>query len=101
MAQRTFWRWINAPAIGLILAYRICLSPLLGGHCRFRPTCSVYALEAYRSRDPLRASWLVLRRLLRCHPWGGSGYDPVPTVGAGAVPEGTAAGDGASEKGAD
>ncbi len=75
---RTLWRWVNLPAIGLIWAYRFTLSPVLGGHCRFMPTCSRYALEAYRTRNPFTASYLVLWRLLRCHPLGGSGYDPVP-----------------------
>ena len=46
--------------------------------CRFTPTCSQYALEALRKYGPLKGGWLALRRLARCHPWGGSGYDPVP-----------------------
>ncbi|MCA9310820.1 MAG: membrane protein insertion efficiency factor YidD [Phycisphaerales bacterium] len=94
MHEPSAWRWINAPAIGAIHVYRICLSPLLGGQCRFHPTCSAYALEAYRSRDPVRASWLVVRRLLRCHPWGGAGHDPVPPV---RPQRGTAADPGASD----
>lgn len=62
----------------MIYAYRVTLGPLLGGQCRFLPTCSQYALDAYRAHNPLRATWLTLRRLGRCHPLGGSGYDPVP-----------------------
>jgi len=58
--------------------YRGCISPMLPPSCRFTPTCSQYALEALKKHGPLRGSWLTLRRLLRCHPWGGSGYDPVP-----------------------
>jgi len=58
--------------------YRCCISPMLPPSCRFTPTCSQYALEALKKHGPLRGSWLTLRRLLRCHPWGGSGYDPVP-----------------------
>jgi hypothetical protein len=86
-SSRTIWRWINLPAVLLLVAYRATLSPLLGGHCRFVPTCSVYALEAYRTRNPLYASYLTAKRLLRCHPFGGSGYDPVPP-GAGETERG-------------
>lgn len=72
------WRWVNLPFIALLWLYRLVLGPLMGGKCRFVPTCSRYALDAYRAHDPLRATWLTGRRLLRCHPWGGGGYDPVP-----------------------
>lgn len=58
--------------------YQLCISPLLPPACRFTPTCSQYAIEALRKHGPFRGSWLALRRILRCHPWGGSGYDPVP-----------------------
>lgn len=58
--------------------YRYCISPMLPPSCRFTPTCSAYAIEALRKHGPLKGSWLTLKRLLRCHPWGGSGYDPVP-----------------------
>lgn len=61
-----------------IRLYRACISPLLPPSCRFTPTCSQYAIEALRKHGPLRGLWLTVRRLLRCHPWGGSGYDPVP-----------------------
>lgn len=63
---------------GAILAYRFGLSPVLGPHCRFTPTCSAYAEEAIRRHGPLRGSGLALRRIVRCHPWGATGYDPVP-----------------------
>ena len=66
-----------------IRAYRLLLSPWVGHGCRFQPTCSVYALEALERHGAARGLWLTLRRLGRCHPWGGSGYDPVP----GADPE--------------
>ncbi len=69
---------IVAPFIFLIRFYQICISPLKPPTCRFTPTCSQYALEAFRKYGPLKGFWLTLRRLLRCHPWGGSGYDPVP-----------------------
>ena len=64
---------------GLVAAYRYTLSPLVGGHCRYCPTCSEYAMEAIARHGGRRGGWLTLRRLLRCHPWGGSGLDPVPT----------------------
>ena len=58
--------------------YRCCISPLTPPSCRYTPTCSEYAIQALRKHGPLRGMWLALRRILRCHPWGGSGYDPVP-----------------------
>lgn len=66
------------PCVFLIRVYQATLSPWLGGHCRFEPTCSRYAIEAYRHFGPARGTFLTIRRLLRCHPFGGSGYDPVP-----------------------
>lgn len=59
--------------------YQWCLKPLLGPRCRYLPTCSDYAIEAVRAHGAIRGSWLALRRLLRCHPFGGHGYDPVPS----------------------
>jgi hypothetical protein len=59
-------------------AYKLTLSPLIGRTCRFQPTCSQYAADALLGHGPLRGSWLAARRLCRCHPWGGSGYDPAP-----------------------
>lgn len=68
-----------APFVFLIRFYQICLSPLKGGpSCRFTPTCSQYALEAFRKYGPFKGLYLSVRRILRCHPWGGHGYDPVP-----------------------
>jgi putative membrane protein insertion efficiency factor len=69
---------ISLPFIVLIRAYQIVLGPVLGGRCRFSPTCSEYALEAYRVHNPVRATWLAVWRILRCNPFGGHGYDPVP-----------------------
>ena len=64
--------------LALIAFYRTCLSPLLPPACRYTPTCSQYAREAILKHGPFRGGWLALRRILRCHPFGGSGYDPVP-----------------------
>jgi len=61
-----------------IRAYRYALSPLMGANCRFHPTCSAYAEEAVQRHGALHGGYLATRRILRCHPWGGSGYDPVP-----------------------
>jgi uncharacterized protein len=63
---------------GLIRSYQLLVSPLLPAACRYLPTCSEYAQEAIERHGVLAGSWLALCRLARCHPWGGSGYDPVP-----------------------
>ena len=62
----------------LIFFYQKCISPLKPPSCRFTPTCSQYAVEAIRKHGPLKGLYLAIKRILRCHPWGGSGYDPVP-----------------------
>jgi putative membrane protein insertion efficiency factor len=62
----------------MIEAYRVTLSPLVGGYCRYLPTCSVYAQEAIRRHGARRGSRLALGRLLRCHPFHPGGHDPVP-----------------------
>lgn len=61
-----------------IRAYQLLLSPLCTGSCRYLPSCSEYAMEAVETHGAIRGGWLTLRRLLRCHPLGGAGYDPVP-----------------------
>lgn len=66
-----------------VRAYRLVLSPYVGHGCRYQPTCSAYALDALSRHGALKGGWLTLRRISRCHPLGGSGYDPVP----GADPE--------------
>ena len=63
---------------GMIRAYQLLLSPVLPPSCRFLPSCSDYAAEAIARHGALRGGALAAKRLLRCHPWGGSGYDPVP-----------------------
>lgn len=71
-------RLLARPLIALVRLYRAALSPWLGSNCRFQPTCSSYAIEALEVHGALKGSWLAARRIARCHPWGGSGYDPVP-----------------------
>ncbi|MFR9602769.1 MAG: membrane protein insertion efficiency factor YidD [Rikenellaceae bacterium] len=66
------------PLVILVLFYRYCISPFTPPSCRFTPTCSQYALEALRKYGLFKGSWLTLKRICRCHPWGGSGHDPVP-----------------------
>ncbi|HPE40422.1 MAG TPA: membrane protein insertion efficiency factor YidD [Bacteroidales bacterium] len=62
----------------VIKIYQIFLSPLMGRSCRFTPTCSSYGIEAIQKHGPVKGGWLTLKRIIRCNPWGGSGYDPVP-----------------------
>jgi hypothetical protein len=62
----------------LVRGYRLVLRPIIPASCRFTPSCSEYALESLSRHGAGRGSWLTLRRLLRCQPWGGFGYDPVP-----------------------
>ena len=69
---------VNAVLQGLIRLYQLFVSPLLPPGCRYLPTCSAYAAEAIARHGAVQGGWLALRRLLRCHPWGGSGFDPVP-----------------------
>ena len=61
-----------------IKLYQILLSPLLGQSCRYHPTCSQYRIEAIEKYGPIKGIWLGTKRIARCHPWGGSGHDPVP-----------------------
>lgn len=61
-----------------VRAYRLVFSPWVGMNCRYDPTCSAYAMEALEKHGAIKGAWLTLRRLLRCHPWGGAGVDDVP-----------------------
>jgi len=65
---------------GMFRAYQLLVAPILGPSCRYYPSCSNYAAEAVARHGPARGSYFAVRRLLRCHPWGGSGYDPVPPL---------------------
>lgn len=76
--------------------YRYFLSPLLGPSCRFQPTCSAYAIEALKKHGPLAGFWLSVRRIARCHPWGGEGFDPVPDTAKVQTSAPATGGDGAS-----
>lgn len=71
-------RVLALPLEWLVRGYRVAISPWLAPRCRFHPTCSEYALEALRRHGAFRGSALAARRIARCHPWGKSGYDPVP-----------------------
>jgi putative membrane protein insertion efficiency factor len=64
--------------LGIIKAYRTLISPLLAPSCRYLPTCSEYGLQAITKYGPFKGGWLTIKRISRCHPWGGHGYDPVP-----------------------
>ena len=79
---RQILHWISMVLVGVrllpILFYQRCISPFTPPSCRFTPTCSEYAKQALRKHGPIKGLWLAIRRILRCHPWGGSGYDPVP-----------------------
>jgi putative membrane protein insertion efficiency factor len=81
---------VGGVLIGLVRAYQLLLSPYLPASCRYHPGCSSYAAEAISLHGPLRGLWLAARRVARCHPWGGMGFDPVPPrVGRGTC-QGTA-----------
>lgn len=71
-------RWLSSLLIFPIRLYQRYISPLTPPSCRYTPTCSQYAIEAIRKHGPLKGLYLGIRRILRCHPWGGHGYDPVP-----------------------
>ncbi|MBL0330994.1 MAG: membrane protein insertion efficiency factor YidD [Bacteroidetes bacterium] len=75
-------KWISAPFsylfIGLIKLYQYSISPLLGPACRFQPSCSQYGIEAFQKHGFLKGFVLTVKRISKCHPWGGHGHDPVP-----------------------
>jgi|TARA_A200000113_G_scaffold180755_1_gene166607 putative membrane protein insertion efficiency factor len=61
-----------------IKLYQMLISPILGPNCRYHPTCSQYSIEAINKHGPFKGTWLAIKRISSCHPWGGSGHDPVP-----------------------
>ncbi|UCH66294.1 MAG: membrane protein insertion efficiency factor YidD [Ignavibacterium sp.] len=69
---------ITFPFVILIKLYQLIISPLFPPSCRFVPTCSQYSLEALKKYGLLKGGWLTIKRIVKCHPWGGSGYDPIP-----------------------
>ena len=80
--MKTLFRYLSRAVVTLLVLpirfYQLFISPLLGPSCRFTPTCSEYARQALLKHGPVKGLWLAVWRILRCNPWGGSGYDPVP-----------------------
>jgi uncharacterized protein len=76
------WKFIkyifSSIFLAIIKIYQLFISPLLPPSCRYTPTCSQYTVEAIKKYGPFKGGWLGLRRIMRCHPWGGHGHDPVP-----------------------
>ncbi|MDG2054994.1 MAG: membrane protein insertion efficiency factor YidD [Phycisphaerales bacterium] len=70
--------WCARMLISMVRAYQATFASFMGGHCRFQPTCSVYSIDALKTHGARRGVWLTIKRLCRCHPLGGFGYDPVP-----------------------
>jgi putative membrane protein insertion efficiency factor len=86
MRSKKFWekfwqgfKWLAiSPFVALVKFYQLAISPFMPHMCRYTPTCSEYTLEALKKHGLFKGVWLSARRIARCHPWGGSGYDPVP-----------------------
>ncbi len=75
---KNFKKILILPLISLVRFYQVALSPLTPAACRFEPSCSNYALQALEKYGVIKGSWLALKRILSCNPWGKSGYDPIP-----------------------
>ena len=76
--MKTLKQITSFPFIVLIKFYQAAISPWLGSKCRYTPTCSHYGIEAFKKHGPIKGFWLTLKRIIKCNPWGGHGYDPVP-----------------------
>jgi putative membrane protein insertion efficiency factor len=76
--MRRLMQIVGYPFILLIRIYQVAISPLLGPKCRFTPTCSQYGITAFKKYGLFKGGWLTVKRISRCHPWGGHGHDPVP-----------------------
>ncbi|MFK7787745.1 MAG: membrane protein insertion efficiency factor YidD [Crocinitomicaceae bacterium] len=76
--MRTFRTIVGFPVIFLVKIYQWIISPILPQSCRYTPTCSSYMIEAVKVWGPFKGTWLGLKRIGSCHPWGGHGHDPVP-----------------------
>jgi putative membrane protein insertion efficiency factor len=76
--MKQLFKILAVPFIWIIRFYQLAISPWLGPSCRYTPTCSQYGLEAFKKYGVFKGFWLTLKRVGSCHPWGGSGYDPVP-----------------------
>ncbi len=70
---------VTYPLILLVRVYQLIVSPMLGSNCRFMPTCSEYALESLKTYGLIKGTYLTIKRIGKCHPWGSNGYDPIPT----------------------
>ena len=81
--------------ISIVRFYQLAISPWTPAACRYTPTCSSYAIEAIDAHGASRGGWLALRRIGRCHPWGGHGYDPVPpAIGSDSAADASVSGEG-------
>lgn len=76
--MRFFNKFLSSILLLLVKVYQVTLSPLLGQSCRYTPTCSAYMVEAIKKHGAFKGGWLGIKRIARCHPWGGHGHDPVP-----------------------
>jgi putative membrane protein insertion efficiency factor len=73
---RWFSHILSRSLIFLVVLYRVTLGQVMGGHCRFQPSCSQYMIDAVKKHGPIKGAWRGIKRIARCHPFGGSGYDP-------------------------
>ena len=76
--QKIIKRFFELVFLFIIKGYQLFISPLFSGSCRYYPTCSSYGIQAIKKHGPFKGGWLTIKRIARCHPWGGHGHDPVP-----------------------